>query len=103
MMHYKLNEKNEPVECSIDEWGIESESRVLKRTEIGKVSVSTVFLGIDHGYGGVILLWETMIFGGRRDQWQTRYSTYDQAKVGHERVVAEMTAPWYAKLMRIFK
>lgn len=49
----------------------------------GEVMVSTIFLGIDHGYGGAPLLFETMIFGGQHDQWQNRYRTFQAAKDGH--------------------
>jgi hypothetical protein len=50
--------------------------------------VSTVFLNLDHNWsGGEPLLFETMIFGGPYGAYMERYSTYDQAKAGHERIV----------------
>lgn len=50
----------------------------------GTVKVSTVFLGPDHGFcDGAPLLWETMIFGGEHDEYQERYSTYEDAVAGH--------------------
>lgn len=50
--------------------------------------VSTVFLGIDHNFlGGPPLVFETMIFGGRRHEYQQRYSTYDEAERGHRRAL----------------
>jgi hypothetical protein len=54
--------------------------------EKGKVFISTVFLGLDHSFGhGKPLLFETMIFGGEHDQYQDRYSTWEEAVVGHGR------------------
>lgn len=54
-------------------------------TEHDGVSVSTVWLGLDHQYGdGPPLIFETMIFGGDHDEYQWRYSTEAEALVGHE-------------------
>jgi hypothetical protein len=52
------------------------------------VRVSTVFLGIDHGFmmgDGPPILFETMIFGGENDLEMWRYATYDEAEDGHNR------------------
>ena len=50
-------------------------------TKIGEVSVSTVFLW------GHPLLFETMVFGGKLDQEQKRYSTWEEAERGHAAMV----------------
>lgn len=53
--------------------------------EAGLYVVSTIFLGLDHGFGlGPPVLWETMIFGpeplgGTMD----RYTSEEAARVGH--------------------
>lgn len=67
------------------------EKRVVAKTMIGAVRVSTVFLGLDHGLGEgePPMIFETMIFGGPDDQAQWRYSTWDEAEAGHWRVVKE--------------
>lgn len=52
------------------------------------VRVSTVFLGIDHGFGGGSLWFETMIFGGKHDGYQDRYETWEQAELGHRKALA---------------
>src|SRR5947207_774053 len=51
-----------------------------------KIDVSTVFLGIDHGWGRreLPVLFETMVFGGKLDEWQWRYCTLEEAQVGHQ-------------------
>lgn len=46
--------------------------------------VSTVWLGLDHGYwGGPPIIFETMIFGGILDGEMGRYATVAQARRGH--------------------
>jgi hypothetical protein len=55
---------------------------------VGDAWISTVWLGIDHGYGhGPPIIFETMIFGGRDDGFQARYATKEAALAGHRRVV----------------
>jgi hypothetical protein len=54
--------------------------------------VSTVWLGVDHNFGdGPPLIFETMIFCHDHkcdlDEWQDRYSTEDEARVGHDHAV----------------
>lgn len=57
----------------------------LFRDEYGDIIVSTVFLSLDHGgpFDTVPILFETMIFGGKHDSRQWRYSTYEEAEKGH--------------------
>lgn len=62
--------------------------RVVRRTVIGRVWVSTVFLSIDHRFGeGPPLLFETMCFGlpegHPMHQFQDRCSTWDEAEAMH--------------------
>lgn len=68
-------------------FGDRSKRRVA-RTEIGDVTVSTVFLGMDHNFeGGKPILFETMVFGGEHDEYQERCCTWDEAVAMHTRVV----------------
>jgi hypothetical protein len=61
-------------------------------TEIKDARVSTVFLGLDHGFGdGLPILWETMVFGGKLDGLQQRYSTQEEAERGHNEIVGRLT------------
>jgi hypothetical protein len=68
------------------------DSRRVAATDLGEgVSVSTVFLGMDHAWGGgQPLLFETMVFGGPGSDWQWRYHTWDAAQAGHDKVVAAL-------------
>lgn len=57
-------------------------------TEVGEAWVSTVFLGLDHGWApGPPVLFETMVFGGPFNEEQDRYCTWDEAVVGHAEMV----------------
>jgi hypothetical protein len=59
---------------------------------VGDVRVSTVFLGLDHSFGGgPPLLYETMVFGGPLDGEQERYSTRAEAEAGHATMLARVT------------
>jgi hypothetical protein len=65
------------------------DERHLGDDHVGDVHVSTVWLGLDHGYGdGPPLIFETMIFGGPLDQECWLYATEQQARAGHARAVA---------------
>jgi hypothetical protein len=68
-----------------------STNRTVGYTEItSEIYVSTVFLGIEHpsflGKGPPILF-ETMIFGGPLNEYQWRYSSWDDAEAGHAAAV----------------
>lgn len=55
-----------------------------------EIEISTVFLGLDHGYGvGDPLLFETLVFGGPRHMSGDRYSTWEEAEAGHAAFVAQ--------------
>lgn len=82
------------------EWGEGSYCRIAL-DDIGDVRVSTVWLGLDGGYGGgPPVIFETMVFGGKYDQYQMRYCTEWEAIVGHGEAVADIQmgmAPWWSQ------
>lgn len=94
VLKYILNKKGEPVaEKNLMVWGkwMGSPSRIVKQKMVGKVKVSTVFLGLNHRFSskGPPILWETMVFGGKYDQYQRRCSgSREQALAMHKEVVA---------------
>src|SRR5262245_61047886 len=46
--------------------------------------VSTVWLGLDHGWGrGAPIIFESLVCGGLFDGTMRRYSTLEQARAGH--------------------
>lgn len=96
MMDYYILDGKEPVKVSdVITWAtwFETASRKVKHTILSQgVEVSTVFLGLDHQWGeGPPLLFETMVFGGKHDQDQWRYPTWDEAIEGHDGVVDKLT------------
>lgn len=70
-------------------------------TRFGAVRVSTVFLGLDHGFGafaealgwepGPPILYESMVFGGPLDGEQWRYATRAEADAGHTALCIAVT------------
>jgi hypothetical protein len=90
MRNYILRGKEPVIENDIGKWALSfgRDNREVAKTNIGKVLVSTMFLGIDHSFGdGPPMLFETMIFGGRHSEEQWRYATWDEAEAGHARAV----------------
>lgn len=62
----------------------------IASTKINGATVSTVWLGLNHQWSseGPPLIFETMIFGGHLDGAQWRYTTEQQARVGHAAAAA---------------
>jgi hypothetical protein len=101
---YILNANNEPVpEPDVGKWAQWWErNRVVaydiimprkKRlrdwfTRHNPIAISTVFLGLDHDLTGEgpLVLWETMVFGGKLDGTQQRYTTLHVAMEGHRTI-----------------
>lgn len=77
------------------DWGKDFSNWEIKRVADSKLKngkrVSTVWLGLDHGYGeGKPLIFETMVFpkdGSFSELECERYSTEEDAKKGRERLV----------------
>ena len=72
---------------------LRSKKWIIGRTEIAEFmsvsTVSTVFLKLEH-HGG--MWFETMIFGGKHDEFCTRYKTRSEAEAGHTMIVAALQA-----------
>lgn len=86
--YYKLVGKVAVPCADVLEWArwleANPDAKIVKQENVGGFHVSTVFLGLDHAWGGgTPLLFETMVFGGPGDQSQDRYSTWDEAMAGH--------------------
>jgi hypothetical protein len=89
MSWYILDEENNPIKTdslSSFKWMEKNKhKKFVKREHIGDIFISTVFLGLDHSWNSHLpVLWETMIFGGEHDQYQDRYTSYEDAIKGHE-------------------
>jgi hypothetical protein len=98
-VYYILDADNNPIpEPNALDWAIwfeDNHSRRVGWTQItSEIVVSTVFLGLDHnfsGQGGPILF-ETMVFGGKCDEYQCRHHTWAEAAAFHAMVVEELRA-----------
>ncbi len=113
---YILNDDKVPVVCDdLMKWGrwleesYKNGKRRVAQTNIGKIRISTVFLGMDHSFSETAppLIFETMIFGTDDDQeLQWRYSTWDEALKGHQNAVAavkKVRNRWYNRIkLRFF-
>lgn len=100
---YVLNGQGDPQKCDdLLEWGRLFEKpglRQICRDELespfGTITVSTVFLAIDHAFepGAPPILWESMAFLPRElapDDLQERYRTRAEAVAGHKKMLQEV-------------
>ena len=83
----------------VEEWAkwFTSDNRTVKKTEgtismtgaqLGNITISTVFLGMDHGFNGEEpVLFETLVFGGPCDGDMDRCSTWEGAEKMHEKMI----------------
>jgi len=91
-IHYILDDDHNVVPCTMMEWAKwfedNCEERIVKKTTLddGRL-VSTVFLGLDHNFGGgPMKVFETMIFVDNdygTEDYCERYETWEQAEAGH--------------------
>ena len=98
MDKYYILKGRKPVAVDIMTWGswYGNADRKVKKDKVGDVSISTIFLGLNHQWGdGPPLFFETLVFGGELDQEMDRYSTWEEAEAGHadmvERVKKSLT------------
>lgn len=106
MKHYILNGK-EPQEATASTWGLwfTTADRHVAKTELPHgFTVSTVFLGIDHGWNSdKPILFETMVFGDYDEVnlaeagiHTQRYASWAEAEDGHIETVDRLQA-WIAE------
>lgn len=98
-LYYVLDDAHNPVPAPADIWyrffaNIDNRRVAVTKIGVGDVNVSTVFLGLDHSHSGEgpPILFETSVFGGPHDGDMARYATWDAAKAGYNRIVAELMA-----------
>ena len=67
------------------------DTKILRKTFIGGIELSTVFLGIDHSFNSENpILYESLWFGGNFDGVMRRYRTREEAYIGHDEMLQEM-------------
>lgn len=71
--------------CRIKAWDDETNDRDYTRVaadDVGPYLISTVWLGLDHGFGGPPLIFETMVFRtdlpDRRPPWEEKEYEFDE-------------------------
>ncbi len=89
---YLLGEDKTPVKTTYEEivrLGAKPNGLPIEKTQIDNIFISSVFLGFDHSFceGEPPILFETMIFGGEFDGYQTRYTSYDDCVKGHQKAI----------------
>ncbi|MDP2654913.1 MAG: hypothetical protein Q8Q08_12905 [Candidatus Omnitrophota bacterium] len=94
MKNYRMkvyNRSGAPISTEVFARRMEDKDyKIVKQERLWNgLRVSTVWLGIDHGYGhGRPLIFETMVFPGKsfRDMDMMRYATEAEALAGHARM-----------------
>ena len=94
---YFILQGHEPVPATMLEWAHWFENidnRRVAFTDLGVATVSTVCLGMDHGWGNAPpLLFETMCFANGLEELnnaQTRCSTWEEAEMMHFEMVEKV-------------
>lgn len=91
--YYILDNRKAVKVHRVSEWAkwFEKADRRVAETKIGKARVSTVFLGLDHAFGGrPPMLFETMVFDGPLDGETERCTTWEQAEAQHAAMCARV-------------
>lgn len=97
-MWYLLDKNKKPIPATLQEVMIKRENdldlRQVGYAEIDGVRISTIFLGLDHGWSDEPdhqpVLWETMVFGGYYDDYQERYTSHQDAIEGHQKMLSKI-------------
>ena len=106
---FVLDDEGQPVEePDLMTWALwmERGNRIVRQDHLGRVMISTVFLGIDHRFGrsrsGPPVLWESMVFSGKHDGAQERYASAQAALEGHWLLVemVRMDLGWWDRWRR---
>jgi hypothetical protein len=90
MGEYYILDGHETKETDLMTWAKEfyQTERHVADEVVGEARISTVFLGLNHRWGGGSpLLFETLVFGGSLDGEMERYATWGEAEAGHKATV----------------
>lgn len=97
-LYYDLDGKAIKGQDPIMIWAdlIKSPRRLVGRNDLfPQIRVSTVWLGLDHNFGGgKPLIFETMIFLNHRSMEMWRYGTRKEAEEGHQRALELVKNPF---------
>jgi hypothetical protein len=97
-MFFLIDENHQVYEVDYREFNdnyMKNEYRHLEWTGNDDIYVSTIFTGVNNNFlgdGRPPILFETMVFGGEYDKAQWRWSTYEQAIIGHKAIAQAIFA-----------
>lgn len=82
-----------------DQWvALYMAPRTVALTSSPRGKVSTIYMGLDLGFGyGPPLIYESMVFGGDLDGLMDRYPTRAAALAGHEAIVRQVKGRTYGR------
>lgn len=105
-LRFKILKDGEEVDADLFTWArwfenIESRTVDRHRFQFGELDilVSTVFLGLDHGFHGNPAYYETLVQGGEFKDEIERYGSREEAIIGHQRWVQKVEKT-YASLLK---
>ena len=89
---YILKDDHSVKKTETMEWALwfNTANRTVLKDNVCGFLISTVFLGLDHSFGGdKPQIFETMVFDDTSEERQCEhYTTWDDAVAGHNRMVA---------------
>ena len=91
MAEYGILQNDVVVRVNVWTWGrwYTAKHRYIARTKVGETCISTTFLGVNYGTVDDKPTWfETLCLCGICKGTIQRYSTLEEATLGHERMVA---------------
>ena len=91
-MFYLLKDRT-AIPCNAQEFGgwMKENDRTLWFDRIDLISISTIFLGVDHSADVDPLVFETLVFNERELLSAWKYSTWAHAEAGHNDALAYYT------------
>lgn len=94
-LYYILDDDHHVIPVTAEEWEIwfrENKQWVGFTDFTDKLWVSTMFIGLNHQFdeNGPPLVFETLVRGGPLDGTGRRYSSWDDAEVGHKMFVKKV-------------
>lgn len=111
--NYILIGKTPKKSTNVTDWGNwfqnNGKNCIVGNDTVNGVLVSTVFLGIDHNFNpratgnSEPILFETMIFGGKHNQYMMRYNTWEEAEIGHKKALEMIKPNFIMRIINWFK
>lgn len=80
----------------------DDEYKRIAHTVVRGREVSTIWLGLDHGFGEIPIIFETVVFDGNRHTLDmARYPFESMARAGHAAFVVGIEIAWRIELITV--